>query len=184
MNPEIILALDPGNEQTGWAFWNVDDQQVTSSGVDKNADVSKIVSTAYYDVCVIERPEIIGQSNIQAEVLDTALWAGRFYELANAGNAGSHIGARAHFLTRRLVKSIITGYANTPNADVEIKKHLTERFGGKGTKKEPGKLFGIRSHAWQALAVGIAFDDIRKGDYGRTTPMIKLQIDALLQESA
>ena len=184
MNPEIILAIDPGNERSGWATWNVDEQKLTACGNDTNEDVRKIVGTAFYNVCVIERPEVIGQSNIQQEVLDTAVWVGRFAERASTGNAGCHVGARVHLLTRRLVKSVITGYQNIPSADSQIIRHLTERFGKKGTKKKPGKLYGISKHAWQALAVGIAFDDIRRGNFGRTTDSIKLQIEALLKESA
>ena len=46
------------------------------------------------------------------------------------------------------------------NRDSLVRQRLIEMFGGdrktaQGTKKEPGPLYGVASHAWQALAVAV-----------------------------
>lgn len=46
---------------------------------------------------------------------------------------------------------------NGQTPDTQVIEQLTFRFGGKGTKKNPGPLYGIKSHAWQALGVAVTY---------------------------
>jgi hypothetical protein len=43
--------------------------------------------------------------------------------------------------------------------DSIIRNKLIERFGDKGTKDNPGHTYGLKSHAWQAFALGIYCQD-------------------------
>jgi len=36
-----------------------------------------------------------------------------------------------------------------------VNQVLRDRFGEKGTKKNPGKLFGVHDHIWSALALAV-----------------------------
>jgi len=44
--------------------------------------------------------------------------------------------------------------------DANISQALRDRFGEKGTKKNPGWFFGFYKDVWQAYAVGITFHDL------------------------
>ena len=52
---------------------------------------------------------------------------------------------------RRDVKMWLCG---TPRAkDPNIAQALRDKYGDPGTKKNPGKIYGVKSHLWAALAV-------------------------------
>ncbi len=92
---------------------------------------------------------------VGAETFETCVWIGRFIEAANTDPA---------LVFRKDVKMHL---CHTMRAkDANIRQALLDLFpatgGGKtpqvGTKKQPGPLFGVKSHAWAALAVAVTFE--------------------------
>ena len=105
-----------------------------------------------YAACPRVPPERAG-----AEFHETQLWAGRFLEAAHR--------VPSHAMGRAKVKATLLGTASASDADVRAA--LIDRFGpGRekaiGRKASPGPLYGIRSHSWAALAIAVAFADVRE----------------------
>jgi hypothetical protein len=45
---------------------------------------------------------------------------------------------------------------HSPRAkDANVRQALIDRLGPQGTKKNPGPTYGMKSHLWAALAVGV-----------------------------
>jgi hypothetical protein len=79
------------------------------------------------------------------EVFETCVWIGRFIQ---ARQPMQH-----ELIYRRDVKIHLCG---SPRAkDANIRQSLLDKFGEVGTKKNPGPLFGVKSHVWSALAVAV-----------------------------
>jgi hypothetical protein len=43
-----------------------------------------------------------------------------------------------------------------------VRQALIDRLGPQGTKKNPGPTYGMRSHLWAALAVGVYAWDVKE----------------------
>jgi len=44
--------------------------------------------------------------------------------------------------------------------DPNIRQALIDRLGDPGTKKNPGPTYGVKSHAWSALAVAVTAEGV------------------------
>lgn len=87
------------------------------------------------------------------EVFETVFNIGRIYTAA-----------RFRLIPRVDVKLHLCGSVRAKDAN--IRQALIDRFGPIGTKKEPGKLYGIRgSHLWAALAVAVTAADLKRTDH-------------------
>ncbi len=92
---------------------------------------------------------------VGADVFATCLWIGRFMQAYGAD--------RTTLISRPDVKLHLCGSMRAN--DSTIRQAIIDRYpktgGGKkqqiGTKKRPGPLYGVSSHAWSALAVGLTF---------------------------
>lgn len=154
----IVLAIDPGTEESGWVEWDADEAVPLRFGKHPNIHITSIIrSDAWLDV-VIEEVESYGM-RVGRDVFDTVHWSGRFYQIAIQCAT-----CRVHRMPRRRVKQIITGKVTSKDADV--RQALIDRFGGKakaiGSKKEPGPLYGVKKDVWAALALAIAFCEERE----------------------
>ena len=103
------------------------------------------------DRVAIERVQSYGIAG--ASLLRTAEVGGRLYQQA------TWKGLQPTWLYRReILRALdVTGKGNR---DSLVRERLIEMHGGdaktaKGTKKNPGPLFGVSSHAWAALAVAV-----------------------------
>jgi hypothetical protein len=144
-----ILAIDPGTTHSGWCF--VRSGSVKFSGVYPNHDILTLLR-GNLDPVAIEMIASYGMP-VGSEVFETCVWIGRFMQ-----EAARAIGEdRTRLIYRRDVKLHLCG---SPRAkDANIRQALVDRYGGKaaaiGTKKQPGPLYGVKSHAWAALGVAI-----------------------------
>jgi hypothetical protein len=78
------------------------------------------------------------------EVFETCVWIGRFAEIARQP---------VQLVYRRDVKLHL---CHSPRAkDANVRQALIDRLGPQGTKKNPGPTYGMKSHLWAALAVGV-----------------------------
>jgi len=143
-----VLALDPGTDVTGWAL--LDHGVVIGSGVMPNHDV--LASLSLYidshgwmcaEVLAIEMIASYGMP-VGREVFETCVWIGRFIEAWED---------RYRLIYRKDVKMHLCG---SPRAkDANIRQALLDKLGPQGNKANPGPTYGVKSHAWAALAVAV-----------------------------
>lgn len=149
----MILAIDPGNEESGFVLF--DDGKVRESGIRTNDEMLREISLtfiAYPDVeFAIEMIASYGMP-VGADVFETCVWIGRFVQkIASCGK-------NARLVFRKDVKMHL---CSSPRAkDPNIRQALIDKLGAPGTKKAPGGTYGVRSHAWAALAVAVTATEL------------------------
>ena len=80
-----VLAIDPGNEFSGWVLMDQSDYSVLAKGKTPNEDLLQMITSdnaevqLQYDNCTIEMIKSYGMS-VGATVFETCVWVGRFYE--------------------------------------------------------------------------------------------------------
>jgi hypothetical protein len=171
----MLLAIDPGNQYSGWVLLN-DKYEPIKFGKDTNEDVLDSFSCAWihwderypdedsYDVApeklVIEMVASYGMA-VGQTVFDTCVWIGRFQE---------RFDGPVEFMYRKDVKMNLCG--QTKAKDSNIRQALVDRFsydrhkakGGKGTKADPGFFNGFKADVWQAMALGVTYLDMEADD--------------------
>jgi hypothetical protein len=156
---EFILAIDPGTIESAYCI--IEKKTLKPIKFEKilNEDLKeKLFSDKFYqdynvEECYIEMIASYGMP-VGKEVFETCVWIGRFFERCNFD--------KVEFVYRMEEKMHI---CNNPKAnDATIKKALIDRFGDKGTKKNPGWFYGFSKDVWAAYAVGITgIEKIREG---------------------
>lgn len=143
--PGVVLAIDPGPVKSAWVLW--DGKRLVEHAYGVNFVALSMALGARASGAVhfaVEMPT--AQRRASNKLYQTAFWVGRFVEAF--GGAFSLIG-------RHTVKSHLCGMQNVGNG--QINEVLYETIGPKGTKKEPGPLFGTNVHERQALAVAVTW---------------------------
>lgn len=149
-----ILALDPGTDVTGWAV--LSHGVIVDSGVLPNADVLAALSfdggSREWQDAEVLAVEMIASYGMPVgrEVFETCVWIGRFIEAW---------GYAHRLIYRRDVKLHLCGSARAKDAN--IRQALLDKLGPQGTKKAPGPTYGVKSHAWAALAVAVTAAETR-----------------------
>lgn len=141
-----ILAIDPGTAESGWCL--LQDGRVEECGVESNEALRarvKLWGGYSKDRLAIEMIASYGMA-VGKEVFETCRWIGRFQECWRSPDA-------VEFVYRRDVKLHLCGTARAKDAN--IRQALIDKMGAPGTKKQPGGTFGVKSHAWAALAVAV-----------------------------
>jgi hypothetical protein len=87
------------------------------------------------------------------EVFDTCVTIGRFIQFAEERGAFRSIDQ----IYRKEVKLNLCG--QTRAKDANIIQALKDRFGDKGTKKNPGWFYGFKADVWQAYALAVTYLD-------------------------
>ncbi len=148
----MVIAIDPGPEQSALLVWNEETQRVDWSLYVGNSHViAKLCSwrdLPHPPPLVIEKIASFGMP-VGAEVFETCVWTGRFMEAYGA--------ERTHRITRIEVKNHLCHSSRAK--DSNIRQALIDRFGSVGTKKNPGRLYGISGDLWSALAVAVTWFD-------------------------
>jgi hypothetical protein len=144
-----ILALDPGTTETAFVLW--DGRKVLDAAHWPNADVRQVLIAREYDLVACEMIASYGMA-VGREVFETCVWIGRFAETAHTDT---------RMVYRRDVKLHL---CHSPRAkDANVRQALIDRLGPQGTKKNPGPTYGMKSHLWAALAVGVfAWDQVKQ----------------------
>lgn len=178
MTGSTILALDPGTTQTGWVEYG-GDGGVIESGIWPNEKVLEILQRAHYPdyrCLAIEMIASYGMA-VGREVFETCVWIGRFQQAW----LDSPLSPKPPVLLvyRRIVKLHLCESAKAK--DTNIWQALVDRFGDPGTKKAPGRLYGVRSHARAALALAVTVGDQldREDDMARRLAIEQPQGDLL-----
>lgn len=154
----MIYAIDPGPTQSALVLCTPDGRAAVLGGgyakilpneqlLDMLRKQHKLSGT----YLAIEMVQSFGMA-VGAEVFETCVAIGRFIEAWG----GAH-----RKIYRTTIKGHVCGSAKAKDANV--RQALIDRYeptgGGKvpqiGTKKQPGPLYGFKSHLWSALAVGV-----------------------------
>ena len=146
---KIVLGIDPGPTQSG--IVRLRDDGVEDSAVLANDLVLEEIRETGADVIAIEMIASYGMP-VGADVFETCVWIGKFVREAEVH--ASH--ARLIRIPRKDVKLHLCGTARAK--DSNIRQRLIDLIGPQGTKKQPGPTYGVKSHAWAALAVAVTAD--------------------------
>jgi hypothetical protein len=137
---KLILAIDPGVVESGWCLF---DGAVQGSGVRANERLLAELPTYDADVLAIEMIASYGMP-VGREVFETCVWIGRYKQAWRDPDA-------VRLVYRRDVKMHLCGSARAKDAN--IRQALLDLIGPQGVKARPGPTYGVKSHAWPALAV-------------------------------
>jgi hypothetical protein len=143
-----LLAIDPGTIQSGWCI--LEDGKLTDCGVMENESMLAKVHQLNLHNVVIEMIASYGMA-VGKETFETCVWIGRFMQAAEGANRLFRSDIKLHLCHTARAK------------DTNIWQAILDRYGGKeravGNKKQPGPLYGVKSHARAALALGLAWTD-------------------------
>lgn len=155
-----VLAIDPGTYSSGVIIYEFEPGAPaggTILHIEKDIGNDDLLSYCEYggdtetpaiSEAAIEMVGYYGSGmSVGNEVYHTVLWIGRFYA------ALERLGIPVNLYLRKSIAYELCGNraAKPPN----IHTACRDRLGGKGTVKNPGKTFGVSSHAWDALAVAL-----------------------------
>ena len=153
-----ILAIDPGNIQSGYVIVEHDGKEirkVLDVGKVPNGEIFPVLCREYQHLA-IEMVAGMGMP-VGQEVFDTCFWIGRFWEYAELFQRCYQI----QKIFRREEKLYLCGCLSAK--DKNIRQALIDRYGGVGTKKEPGFFYvngtKFAKDMWAAMAVAVTYFD-------------------------
>jgi len=147
----MIFAIDPGPQKSAYLKYDPEIERIGIFGIVENDELLKKVRLIQpYEQIVCEMIQSFGMP-VGKEIFETVLFIGQVKEASlNAG----------HSLNLIYRKEIKQHFCNTNRAtDSNIRCVLIDRFGPPGTKKQQGKLYGIKKDIWSALALAVYFSD-------------------------
>ena len=146
-----ILAIDPGPEQSAAVVWSIEDSKIIAHWQCLNRLFRAALHSwkSDIDMCVIEDMEFYGKV-MNSSSFDTLKFIGMVQEIFYT----------KHHLV--IFPEIALHFCNSRNRvkTSNINAVLVHRFGGKGTKKNPGLFYGIKEHEWSAVAVAVYYYDV------------------------
>lgn len=146
-----VLAIDPGPKESGFVIYDSETNSVMDSAVMETGHMPRLVGyvgkkpSMPAQVVAIEMIASYGMA-VGKDVFETCVWIGRMIQAAAVPDD-------VILVYRKDVKMCLCG---SPKAkDANIRQALIDRVGPQGTKKNPGPTYGVKSHAWAALAVAV-----------------------------
>lgn len=141
----MIIAIDPGTTESAIVQW---DGQKVQEAVILDNELCRVFLRGRSKpfTLAVEMVACYGMA-VGKEVFETCLQIGRIQEIACVRAIPCNL------VYRREVKMHLCGSMKAKDAN--IRQALIDKFGQVGTKKSPGKLYGIKSHLWAALAVAV-----------------------------
>ena len=144
-----ILAIDPGNEQSAWVCYDPLRRRITDKNISANGDLLDwLPGLAEGREVACEMIASYGMP-VGREVFETCLWIGRFVQAV--------FPQPVTLIYRRDVKMHLCNSARAK--DSNIRQALADLFGGnkacKGTKNQPGPLYGFHADLWAGLGVAV-----------------------------
>jgi len=154
----MILAIDPGPSTSGWVLYDSLARAVLESGsVTPTGQIVGICESGTtpegreFEAVACEMIASYGMA-VGKEIFETCLQIGRMCH-AREMQLGTVL-----LVTRMQVKNFLCH--NSRAKDANIRQALIDKFGDVGTKKNPGPLFGVSSHAWAALGVAATASEV------------------------
>lgn len=141
-----LIAIDPGTVESGVVEFC--DGRVSNAAMWPNELlIERLVDGSKDERLCIEMVAHYGMP-VGAEVFQTCVWIGEFKRQWKLTT-----GKDAILVFRRDIKLYLCGslQAKDPN----VRRALIDKFGPPGTKKNPGKTYGLKSHLWAAFALAV-----------------------------
>ena len=157
----MILAIDPGNIESGYALIDKDTLEPLEIGKIKNEELMRQIEGDEFNGVRYVAIEMIASQGMAVgqSVFETCVWIGKFELICE-----EYLGASPKRIYRKDEKMNLCGSMKAK--DSNIIQALIDRFApytsnkGKGTKKEPGWFYGFKKDIWQAYAVGVTYYDM------------------------
>ena len=153
-----ILAIDPGNTETGYAILQLPEFQLIEFGkTENNALLGRFKAPLHVDAVAIEMVASYGMA-VGREVFETCVWIGRFTQALQGENIS--------YIYRREEKLALCH--DSKAKDSNIRQALIDRYAkhdlknGKGVKSNPDVFYGVSKDVWQAIAVGVTLFEKQK----------------------
>lgn len=139
-----IIAIDPGTTESAWLVWNTSAKCVEAATIVPNDEILRMIVDFKpgHTLLTIEMIASYGMP-VGREVFKTCVWIGRFIQAWESDCF--------RLVYRKDVKLHLCGTARAKDANV--RQALIDKYGPTGTKKNPGALYGIKSHLWSAMAI-------------------------------
>lgn len=169
----MILAIDPGNIESGYVFLDDNLKPVEHGKITNGELLRKIQKQEFiYSERIWTEPketnvaiEMIASYGMPVgqEVFETCVWIGKFKQ-ALIDSFYVKDDEEIQYIYRKDEKMNLC-HSMKAN-DATIKQALVDRFTpgaknyGKGTKKEPGWFYGFKADIWAAYAVGVTYYDM------------------------
>ena len=151
MKNKTILAIDAGNEESGYCLMDVETYKPIEFGKIDNTQMLMKVLDLDYDTLVLEMVASYGMP-VGASIFETCVWIGRFIQARKCPNY--------EYIYRKEEK---INLCNSMKAkDSNIRQALIDRFGEVGTKNNQGFFYGFKKDIWSAFAVGCTYLDKQK----------------------
>lgn len=150
-----VIGVDPGPKESAFVWWDEIEKRVAKVSNLSNEDALIHLVQGAFPVA-IEKLVAYGQ-RVGDLTFETTWWSGRFWQAIPYYARKS-----CRMIGRKEVKLFLTGVTNTK--DKQVREALVAKYEAVGTKKNPGPLYGISSHAWAALAVAVTFSAFRAGE--------------------
>lgn len=160
-----VLAIDPGPTESAWLIYHSETGEIGPRGKDPNAGVLSTIK-AYCGrrtatdahALVIEKVQSFGMA-VGADIFEAVFWTGQFFQAWEEDR--SEWQKHADRIGRIQIKNHLCHSSRAK--DSNIRQALIDRFGPPGTKKNPGKTYGISKDLWSALAVAVTYADLNGG---------------------
>ncbi len=151
-----VIGIDPGYTHSGMVMIESGKIILAEKAIE-NFDLLHILSNSKltygeYGVVAIETI-VCSYGNIGKETFGTCEWVGRFHQASEW---------KVHKISRQKIKTFVCRSASSNDSGVRfaLRYLFSPTGGGKekefGLKSKPGPLYGVTSHAVQALAAAVA----------------------------
>jgi hypothetical protein len=148
-----IIAIDPGTTESAILEW--DGNRILMAEIWPNNLCRDWVKDAGPGrILVVEMVACYGMA-VGKEVFETCLFIGRIQECAIRNTLLDNF----KLVYRRDVKLHHCGSARAKDAN--IRQALIDKYGAPGTKKAPGRTYGLKSHLWAAFALATYASETR-----------------------
>lgn len=157
------LAIDPGDTESAYVVIDAD-RRPLRFGKLANDELLGLLHARAFDDCHATAIEMVAAYGmpVGAEVFDTCVWIGRFFQIAVLHQPGP-----VTTIKRLPVK--VHHCHDSRAKDSNITRALVDRFTpgepnyGKGTKANPGWFHGFVADIWQAYALAVYVADTQDG---------------------
>lgn len=153
----VLFGIDPGTVESGYVVFNSEGMEVVESGVIGNEELLHLSAWDNADIICIEMVASYGMA-VGQTTFETVLWIGRFVQTAVSKDKEYKLLYKKKDINPTLCFSNKAKDANIRQAVLDL---FPATGGGsvpqKGTKAQPGPLFGVSSHAISALAVALTY---------------------------
>lgn len=153
----LVMAIDPGNVQTAWTVMDHNNRIIKFAKEDNYIVLHRINTwreKLSYAIC--EMIAGYGQQ-VGKSIYHTCIWIGMFKKEFMKGKEKP----ADFFLVYR--KTVATFICESPMAkDGDVRQAMIDEYGDPGTKKHPGKTYGITKDIWQSLGIAHYFVELRK----------------------